>query len=80
MQIDIRPEVFSEASSLPKIMALLQCVQEGRHIWVAEEDTISIAESYLRDNLPRLAEAYISLAKKGLVDFSGSAQWNVLLL
>jgi hypothetical protein len=67
MQIDIRPEVFSEASYLPRIMMLLQCVQEGRHFWVADEDAIPIVESYLRDNVPHLADAYISLAKKGLV-------------
>lgn len=72
MQIDIRPEVFSTPGSLPRILSLLECVQEGRHDWVADESVIPAAESYLHENLPLLADAYVSLSQKGLVNI----QWT----
>jgi hypothetical protein len=71
MQLDMRPEIFDNAAALPSIINLLTCVQDGRHVWVADESDIPAAEAYLREHAPRLADAYIGLARKGLVE----VQW-----
>lgn len=72
MQLELRPEIFGPPESLPTILDLLVCVQEGRHIWAPDDVALASADTYLREHLPRLADAYLTLGRKGLVDL----QWT----
>jgi hypothetical protein len=72
MRLEMRSDVFGLAEALPSIIGLLACIQEGRHIWAPDSETIASASRYLQEHLPSLADGYITLARKGLVEL----QWT----
>jgi hypothetical protein len=71
MQLSIGSDVFTDAMSLPHLIGILRCVQDGRHVWIAEETELEAAETYMRAHVPHLADSYVGLAQKGVVEL----QW-----
>ena len=71
MQLNMNSEIFTSSESLPYILTLLRCVQDGKHVWVADENEATAAKAYMQEHVPSLADSYSSLAQKGTVQI----QW-----
>ena len=46
MQLNMNSEIFTSSESLPYILTLLRCVQDGKHVWVADENEATAAKAY----------------------------------
>ncbi|MEU6021349.1 hypothetical protein [Micromonospora sp. NPDC047134] len=73
MRVELSVDVFLAIDDVDSydpndLHSLLRCFPDGRHDWVTNHEVVAAVAKHLPKCLPRLADTYVALARKGMVE------------